>query len=485
MEITAQPIAQSQEKLSAARLKHSFLLLGPKSIDILNRVKTLGFTNAMEEYEQRKLGIFNQLNFFQLISGFIIPIAGLFNNKHLPGGSWIVACLPAMVSILVLFLNKKEKHDAAVYSYFILYPFVTCIVYMYGMNLGIGLSFILYGILAVFFIKDIGFMIFSLCFSMVSYFLLAVVIKHYVYELKSFDHELYLINQGLAILFIFYGLFLIKKENAGYQLHILSKNKALEEKNIQIQQQANKINEDSTLLRNQAAELGELNTLKNKLFSVISHDLKAPMYALRNLFRNVQESNMTAEELKESVPYVVNDLNYTVGLMDNLLQWAKAQMQTNSVHPQIVDIEQSLQEVMNLLHLQAKNKQITITNTTKTGVMGVIDRDMLNLVLRNLLSNAIKFTPEKGDISIGVHEHHSFIEVYVKDSGTGISTEALHKINGNDFYTTNGTASESGTGLGLMLCKEFLVRNGSQLHIESEHGEGSTFSFSVPKSLKN
>ena len=83
---------------------------------------------------------------------------------------------------------------------------------------------------------------------------------------------------------------------------------------------------------------------------------------------------------------------------------------------------------------------------------------MKNLVLRNLLSNAIKFTPEKGTISIGVHEHPSFIEIYVKDSGMGMSHEALAKIRNNDYFTTKGTASESGTGLGLMLCKEFLVK---------------------------
>ena len=482
MEITAQPLQHSRRKLSTLQLNRRFLSLKERFLFLLTRVKLLGFSEAMEEYEQRKLSIFNQLNFFQLISGILVPILGLFSSKQLPAGAWVVACLPALVSVLVLSLNKQQKHNAAIFTYFLLYPFITCIVYMYGMNLGISLFFILYGILSVFFLKDIGYMIFSLCFSIVSYFLLAVVIKHYVYELQSMNYGLYLFNQGLAVIFIFYGLFLIKKENAVYQFHILSKNTALHEKNAQIQQQANKINEGTTLLKNQAAELSELNILKNKLFSVISHDLKAPMYALRNLFRNVHENNMSVKELKKAVPDVLDDLNYTVGLMDNLLQWAKAQMQVDAVHPQQVDIEESIKEVQQLLHLQAKTKQISISNHAKAAVYGYIDKDMLSLVLRNLLSNAIKFTPEKGTISIGVHEHYSFIEIYVKDSGTGISHDELLKINSNDFYTTNGTASESGTGLGLMLCKEFLVRNGSQLHIESEPGAGSTFSFSVPKS---
>lgn len=482
MEITAQSLGHSERKISTARISRNILSLKEKSIALLQRVKQFGFSEAMEEYDQRKLSIFNQLNFFQLLCGLLIPILGFFSSKEIPLAAWITTCLPALVSVLVLYLNKKQKHEAAIFAYFLLYPLMTCIVYMYGINLGISLFFILYGILSVFFLKDTGYMIFSLCFSMVSYFLLAVVIKHYIYELQSINYGLYLFNQGLAMMFIFYGLFLIKKENGVYQYHILAKSMALQEKNEQIQLQANKISKDTMLLKTQANELSELNTLKNKLFSVISHDLKAPMYALRNLFRNVQESNMSATELKETVPDVLDDLNYTVGLMDNLLQWAKAQMQADASHPQEVDIEKSIHEVQQLLKLQAKSKQINIANHTKAAVYGYIDKDMLSLVLRNLLSNAIKFTPEKGTISIGVHEHHSFIEIYVKDSGMGISNDELIKINSNDFYTTKGTASESGTGLGLMLCKEFLARNGSQLHIESERGTGSVFSFSVPKS---
>ncbi len=107
---------------------------------------------------------------------------------------------------------------------------------------------------------------------------------------------------------------------------------------------------------------------------------------------------------------------------------------------------------------------------------------MIHLVLRNLLSNAIKFTPEKGTITAGVNENGFSLEVYIQDSGGGISADALKKIRGNNFYTTKGTANESGTGLGLMLCKEYLHRNNSQLMIESEEGKGSVFSFTLPKS---
>ncbi len=230
MEITAPSFGQGREKFSTVKIRQYLLLLKEIIIVFLNRIKSLGFSDAMEEYDQRKLSIFNLLNFFQLLTGILIPVIGLFNNKQLPAGSWVVACSPALVSLLVLYLNKKQKHEFAIVTYILLYPFITCIVYMYGMNLGIGLYFILYGILSVFYLKDTGLMIFSLCFSMVSYFLLAVVIKHYVYEMQSMNHGLYLFNQGIAILFIFYGLFLIKKENTGYHSRILSKNAALHEK---------------------------------------------------------------------------------------------------------------------------------------------------------------------------------------------------------------------------------------------------------------
>ena len=140
-----------------------------------------------------------------------------------------------------------------------------------------------------------------------------------------------------------------------------------------------------------------------------------------------------------------------------------------------------IDEVLQLLKLQAGAKQIYIQTKAGTPVHALGDKDMINLVLRNVLSNAIKFTPEKGNISIGINQSASFIEVFVEDTGMGISQEALKKINQNNYYTTKGTASESGTGLGLMLCKEFLAKNGGQLRIESEVGKGSTISFTLPK----
>ena len=481
MELSQHSLHHLLSKLKTPRISRPNVFLKQNLASLMREIKTIGFRETMEEYELRKLGIFNQLNFFQLLSGILILFTCIFYNEKFGGWIGVISCLPLLVSMLVLYLNSQYKHHAARVAYFILHPLACSFIFMNGMHLGIDLYFILYGILAVFFLKDVAFMVFTIAFSMVNFFVLSVVLKQFLYQLENINDFLYLVNEGVSIIFIFYGLYLVKNENTTYQLNILNKNNDLQVKNVQIQMQAEKIRNDASLLEKQKEDLIELNALKNKLFSIISHDLKAPMYAMRNFFGEVQQNNIPARELKKMIPGVVNDLTYTTSLMDNLLQWARAQMQSHAVYPQKVDIGQSIEETLNLLRRQSQNKQIVIESDSKEGVYGFMDKDMLNLVLRNLISNAIKFTPPKGNIKIGVHENCTLVEVFVQDNGTGISPEALKKINGKDFYSTKGTASESGTGLGLKLCKEFMIRNGGQLYIESKPGKGSTFSFSLPK----
>ncbi len=441
-------------------------ITGLSSSQSLERIKAIGFTTEMDEYEKRKLGIFNQLNFFQLITGVIIPIAGVIGNRHFPMVAWVVACMPALISILVLTLNARRQYDLARIAYFVLYPFVTSIVYFWGINMGVELSFVLYGILSVFFIHDISQMLFALGLSMVSYFVLAVVCTNYTYQLATANIYFYLFNQLLAIAFIFYGLFLIKKENAGYQQSIL--------------QQKEEISTNGILLQRQTEELTQLNAFKNRLFSIIAHDLKSPIYALRNLFRNMQQYDTPAQEIKEMVPEVVSELTYTTSLMENVLHWARSQMQADSVKPQKIDVAGLITEVGRLLRLQADAKNIRITLETDKSIVAFADKDMVNLILRNLLSNAIKYTPEGGSIDVGANHTDNSVAIFVRDTGTGIPPDALEKIQLSNFYSTKGTAGEAGTGLGLMLCKEFIARNGGALHIDSFPGKGSTFTVTLP-----
>ena len=446
----------------------------------LHLIKSIGFTTSLENYERRKLGIFNLLNFLQLLTGMIVPLIGLSQNSGFTYGGIFISCLPALTSIIVLYLNFRQQHEVALTCYFALYPFLTCVVFINGINLGNELFFILYGVLSVFFLRDIWHMLFTIAFSMISYFVLVVLWNQRQYSLAMSNLGMYRFNQALAGAFIFYGLYLIKKQTYSYQFSILRKNTALRQKNMEINLQRNLLIEKAALLTQQKEELGELNALKNKLFSVIAHDLKTPMYGLRNLFRNMEAMQLSSAEVQAFIPEVVKDLNYTTSLMENLLQWSKIQMEAHTIQHVPVDIQSLINEVILLLRLQTQAKQILIDNTASTPVIAMADKEMIGLVLRNLLTNAVKFTPQGGKITIGVNACEDFVEVYVQDTGTGISKEALQKINENNYFTTKGTASESGTGLGLMLCRDFLSRNSGQLFIESKIGEGSTFSFTLP-----
>lgn len=444
----------------------SFRMEPMQLLSFLQRIKSIGVIESMDEYEKRKLGIFNQLNFLQLITGILVPVASMFHNEKFPPMAWLVACIPAVTSMLVLWLNSRHHLHFALIAYFIIYPITTGIVYLSGINLGVELSFILYGILSVFFIQDLSQMLFALGLAMVNYFILAVVCNNFRYQLSTANIAFYFFNQLLAIGFIFYGLFLIKKENTGYQQSILRQKEEIAGKNL--------------LLKEQTDALTELNAVKNRLFSIVAHDLKAPIYALRTLFQNMQQYDLPADDIKQLVPEVVNELTYTTSLMENLLQWARSQMQADAVKPSLIDVSGLMTEVTKLLRLQAEAKEINVELQSDAGLCAFADKDMINLVLRNLLSNAIKFTPQKGTITIGMRGVNAGVEIFVRDSGSGIGRDALEKINLSNYYTTKGTAGESGTGLGLMLCREFLHRNGGTMHIESEPGKGSCFAFILP-----
>lgn len=449
--------------------------------EFFTSVKTIGYSPAMDNYEKRRLGIFNIINFFGLLTGVSIPLAGFFGDGYLPVIAWIVACSPFVISSVVLIANFYKRYQFATMWYFILYPIITSLVYVEGIDVGIELFFILYGVLAVFFIQNKKALLFTIAFSGGCYLVNSNLMGDFKFVMKDINFAFYFFNHLLALFFIFLGLFLIKKENSGYQKEMKSSNNDLVFTIQELEQSKLLIAEKAEVLESQKLQLTELDDLKNRLFSIISHDLKTPIYSLRNLFRNVEKYDIPGDEIKILVPDIINDLNYTTSLMENLLQWAKSQMQGNTINPQLLDIANMVKEVQQLLRLQAESKQVYIKAKIDPSIYIYADKDMINLVLRNIISNAIKFTPNNGEINVGATVKEEMVEMYVQDTGTGISSENIEKLFAKKYFTTNGTANESGTGLGLMLCKDFLLKNGGNISVESELGKGSKFFFTLPK----
>ena len=449
-------------------------------VDLHDHICSQGVTNELDETQRRRLLLLNQINILQFITSLLIPFLALFKTRGVSISSFCISLAPVFVCAIVLTLNGLKRYNSALLSYFILSPFAACLIYMDGMNLGMDLYFIMYGILAVFFLQEISQMILSVSFSMISYFMLVVVIKNYTFHLKDASPGFYYFNQVVAIFFIFYGLYLIMKENTGYQGFILKKNEELNQVNLEVEQKNEIISIKAQQLEAQTSQLTALNSFQTKLFSIISHDLRAPVFALRDLFNNAAGQQISAEDVKELIPDAASDLSYTASLMENLLQWAKSQLATGEKRPQILDISGLIQEVMQLLRLQAETKKIVLDNKVNEPLHVFADKDMISLVIRNLVSNALKFTSPNGRVVVEANQAGSTVEVFVKDNGSGMSMDTLQKINANNFFTTKGTANESGTGLGLMLCKEFLAKNDGRMFVESTEGKGSVFSFSLP-----
>jgi len=446
-------------------------------------IRKIGYYPGLCGHEKRKLGIFNLLNAtFGITLGIIIPLATLLGGTRLSMQHWLLLSGgPILTTGLVLLQNHLRRYSLARMSFFIVHPFVLVSCYMVGIDVGTDLFFICYGVLCVFFLHRIPSMIFTFSFCLTCYFLSVGMVSSSAHSLETSHIDIYLFNRLMAIFFIFYGIFIVRNENNRYQLLILDRNQALKSRNKRIELQKKESVERALLMQQQALQLSELNSLKNKLFSVVSHDLRGPLYAMHRLFKGIIEFDLPPDEIKEMMPEVARSLGETTGQIENLLQWAKSQMQAESIRPQVLEISKLINEILNFLRLQVENKRLQVETELESPVYVYADKETIKLVLRNLLSNAIKFTPESGVIKLGAMESLTHVEVFVQDSGTGIPPDDLKKLEQNIQYTTSGTANESGTGLGLMLCREFLSRNGSRLFVESEPGRGSIFSFTLPK----
>lgn len=233
-------------------------------------------------------------------------------------------------------------------------------------------------------------------------------------------------------------------------------------------------------------KLKELNNFKDKLFSLISHDLRGPFNSLLG-FSEILVSEygiLTDEEIKEYLNVIYESSKNLYGMTNNLLQFSRFQMGRIEYHPVSIEIGLVAAQALNMLRGNILKKQINIFSSIPNTYFVLGDEDMLNSILQNVISNAIKFTPRGGDIFITAKKHDSdkgnFTEVIVRDTGVGMGSETLSKLFTNDISSMPGTEKEYGTGLGLMLTKDFVDRQGGTIKVKSELNEGTIFSFTIP-----
>ncbi len=228
-------------------------------------------------------------------------------------------------------------------------------------------------------------------------------------------------------------------------------------------------------------ELNESNQVKNKLFSIISHDLKNEIHGLDNTLTLLQEDVISENEFREIIPLLSNSAHQTSLLLNNLLNWSKSQMNKLKSNPKIFDFSEIISEKITFFASKASQKGITLTNNLTDGTKVFADKDMCTIVSQNLIANAIKFCNSGDTITIYNNEEENTTKIYFEDTGIGISEENIAKLFSDEHLTTKGTNNETGTGLGLKICKELITLNKGTLVVKSTFGEGSTFCITLPK----
>jgi two-component system sensor histidine kinase/response regulator len=240
---------------------------------------------------------------------------------------------------------------------------------------------------------------------------------------------------------------------------------------------------EQLLIQNEI-RLRELNATKDKFFSIIAHDLRNPFNSIIGLSDLVAEHihNKDLDQIEEYMGYIQDSSKRAMDLLINLMEWSRLQTGRMEFNPVFIDLASLINDATELLKASALQKSITITLKVPRSAPILADKAMISTVLRNLISNAIKFTRPDGSIHISVEQKPTEITISVADKGVGIKPELIEKLFRIDqSFTTSGTHSEEGTGLGLILCKEFVDKHHGKIWVESELGNGSTFSFTIPK----
>ena len=236
------------------------------------------------------------------------------------------------------------------------------------------------------------------------------------------------------------------------------------------------------ILEKREKELNESNDTKNKLFSIIGHDLRGPIGALQELLNLFGEGEMSKEEFLDFIPKLREDIDHIFFTLNNLLSWGRTQMNGSVTQPVVLDVESLVKENVSLLSEVAKKKSIKIVNHIEENTMIWSDSNQIDIVVRNLISNALKFTPMNGMITIDAVDIENRWQISVKDNGVGMDKITLSKLfDKSSNVSTYGTNNEKGTGLGLSLCKEMVENNKGQIWVESSLNTGSSFYFTLPK----
>lgn len=245
-----------------------------------------------------------------------------------------------------------------------------------------------------------------------------------------------------------------------------------------------KLENQAVILNKNQKELSEINNNQDKLFSIVGHDLRGPIISLQELLRFYIEDSEGKVYFEKFAPQLKNDLDQVQFTMDNLLHWGKNQMTGNVLKSEKINVKNEIKIILQLFRNEIEKKSIDLESHISENHYVHADLDQFNVIFRNLISNAIKFTPDHGRITIVTEQKEDKISINISDSGVGMTETAIENLFGNSkHFTTYGTNNEKGTGLGLRLTKEMVIKNKGTISVKSQPKLGSQFIVQLP--LKN
>ena len=270
-------------------------------------------------------------------------------------------------------------------------------------------------------------------------------------------------------------------QNLKDEIFTLEKEKTIAELHTKFETEQTRKQAEIEHLKN--VELARANATKDKFFSIIAHDLKNPFITIKS-FINIMKNSIN-ELSKEKILVLVNELeknaDNTYKLLENILDWSRIQTGTIKFDPTGIELQPVVMRILSVQKQITDLKKIEIKSNIPENLKIYADIFMFQTIIRNLLSNAVKFTHEQGKIQISAEEKRDFVTIKIKDSGIGIKKENLDLLFRIDSkFTTIGTAKEKGTGLGLIICKEFIEKNNGKISVQSEYGKGTTFTITIP-----
>lgn len=426
--------------------------------------------------------IFNRLNFLAIVS-CIIRIAFMSITVSRP---FTIACflgclIPVAISAVAGLLVISGRFNTSKFISFLLFPPAIAFIAYQQQDYGLSIFPLLFCILAFFFLDGkkavvAAFLNGAACFMAIRFLELIHADRAAFYS----GLPLLVFNHLLILSLIYLLLNFIKAVVKSYQKKLALHGHKLAGTNAGLLAYQEEILEKTAQLEARQQLLEKTNRQKNKMLSIISHDLRTPIQSVRNLLDLHEKEIMSDEELINYMPEVKREMSNVTDLLENLLAWSRQLEDNQEIKKEKIQLEPLVLEVCRLYQFYAKGKSVQLVTEMPPVLEITADRQMIRTVLRNMVSNAIKFSNPGGRVMINAAVTGNEIRISVSDEGRGITPGHIARIINGEELTTKGTNGEYGSGLGLGLCREFIHKNKGQLYITSTPGLGSTFTVTLP-----